>query len=137
MVIKILDVNIRRRNHPARLRPSEFHNSIIILKISVCHLLPSWCVAKSIMSAICCGTMVNSADGYGVTMFMFRFATASLAVRASLFCLSQASVSQPTAPLLCPICVRDAPCLTVTFYPRLKLKAFKLCAKHYQLCLQN
>lgn len=48
--------------------------STIILKISMCHLTIS-SVAKSIMSAICCGTMKNSANGYGVTMFMFQFAS--------------------------------------------------------------
>lgn len=41
-----------------------------------CNDLARSFVAKSIVSAICCGTMVNKADGYGVTMFMFPFATA-------------------------------------------------------------
>lgn len=72
-------------------------------------------VAKSIMFAICCGTMVNSTDGYGVTMFMFRFASA-LAVCKDVLVLSQACPggheSVAGVPLLYhKIYVRDRPSL--------------------------
>lgn len=56
-------------------------------------------VAKPIMSAICCGTMVNKADGYGVTMFMFPFATA----RQCEDVLVQSQARRMTHSLLCPV----------------------------------
>lgn len=46
--------------------------------------------------------MATGADGYGVTMFMFRFTTAPAGSKDVLV-LSQAgrTVSQPTAPRYC------------------------------------